>query len=442
MKLKINNFAKIKEADVIIDGITVIAGENNTGKSTVGKILFSLFNSLSNVDEKIFEERLKEIEHTNIMIIQNSIVEADVSRSMVFRSALNISRKIDSQIRKEIGLNGIISDKGLFDIIENIVKSWWKTREEEENVELVRAIDKVYKNTNELLNLPENTIILEIVSRYFKKVFHSQMESVTVDEAAETRVSLDIKGKQEQLFFKNNCCKEIVDNVKIIHKAIYIDNPFVIDELSRNQHSILNPMNELLIDLITSKSQEGILDGVVETVRAKEKLNDIYETLQSVIDGEVLISPSDGEYYLKNSDFSEPIAFQNLSTGMKSFVILKMLLEQGCIKEKDVIILDEPEIHLHPQWQIAYAELIVLLQKHFDLSVVVTTHSPYFVDAINLFSCKYGTDSRVNYYLSSNVGNTVTMENVTEKIDLIYKKMASPVQMLDTLRYELNNNMR
>ena len=442
MKLKINNFAKIKEADVIIDGITVIAGENNTGKSTVGKILFSLFNSLSNVDEKIFEERLKEIEHTNIMVIQNSIVEADVSRSMVFRSALNISRKIDSQIRKEIGLNGIISDKGLFDIIENIMKSWWKTREEEENVELVRAIDKVYKNTNELLNLPENTIILEIVSRYFKKVFHSQMESVTVDEAAETRVSLDIKGKQEQLFFKNNCCKEIVDNVKIIHKAIYIDNPFVIDELSRNQHSILNPMNELLIDLITSKSQEGILDGVVETVRAKEKLNDIYETLQSVIDGEVLISPSDGEYYLKNSDFSEPIAFQNLSTGMKSFVILKMLLEQGCIKEKDVIILDEPEIHLHPQWQIAYAELIVLLQKHFDLSVVVTTHSPYFVDAINLFSCKYGTDSRVNYYLSSNVGNTVTMENVTEKIDLIYKKMASPVQMLDTLRYELNNKMR
>ena len=442
MKLKINNFAKIKEADVIIDGITVIAGENNTGKSTVGKILFSLFNSLSNVDEKIFEERLKEIEHTNIMVIQNSIVEADVSRSMVFRSALNISRKIDSQIRKEIGLNGIISDKGLFDIIENIMKSWWKTREEEENVELVRAIDKVYKNTNELLNLPENTIILEIVSRYFKKVFHSQMESVTVDEAAETRVSLDIKGKQEQLFFKNNCCKEIVDNVKIIHKAIYIDNPFVIDELSRNQHSILNPMNELLIDLITSKSQEGILDGVVETVRAKEKLNDIYETLQSVIDGEVLISPSDGEYYLKNNDFSEPIAFQNLSTGMKSFVILKMLLEQGCIKEKDVIILDEPEIHLHPQWQIAYAELIVLLQKHFDLSVVVTTHSPYFVDAINLFSCKYGTDSRVNYYLSSNVGNTVTMENVTEKIDLIYKKMASPVQMLDTLRYELNNNMR
>lgn len=34
----------------------------------------------------------------------------------------------------------------------------------------------------------------------------------------------------------------------------------------------------------------------------------------------------------------------------------------------------------------------------------------------------------------------VTIDNVTDNIDLIYKKMATPIQMLDTLRYELNNN--
>lgn len=31
MKIKISNIGKIKEADVTINGITVIAGENNTG---------------------------------------------------------------------------------------------------------------------------------------------------------------------------------------------------------------------------------------------------------------------------------------------------------------------------------------------------------------------------------------------------------------------------
>ena len=116
-----------------------------------------------------------------------------------------------------------------------------------------------------------------------------------------------------------------------------------------------------------------------------------------------------------------------------------MLLEKNILKEKDVLILDEPEIHLHPQWQIVYAEMIVLLQKYFDLSIIITTHSPYFLDAVNIFSVKYGIDSKVNYYLSSMENDKVTMLNVGEDIDLIYKKMASPIQILDTLRHELEN---
>lgn len=58
MKLNISNFAKIDNADIIIDGITVIAGENNTGKSTIGKILFSIFNSLYDINEKIQGQRI------------------------------------------------------------------------------------------------------------------------------------------------------------------------------------------------------------------------------------------------------------------------------------------------------------------------------------------------------------------------------------------------
>ena len=115
----------------------------------------------------------------------------------------------------------------------------------------------------------------------------------------------------------------------------------------------------------------------------KEKMQDIYNRLQTVVEGEIIVDQNDS-FCLKNNKFKEPIILQNLSTGLKSFVILKLLLEKGGLKEKDVVILDEPEIHLHPQWQIAYAELIVLIQKAFDLSIIVTTHSPYFVDPVNM----------------------------------------------------------
>ena len=39
MRLTLKNIAKVRKADVEINGITVIAGENDTGKSTVGKAL-------------------------------------------------------------------------------------------------------------------------------------------------------------------------------------------------------------------------------------------------------------------------------------------------------------------------------------------------------------------------------------------------------------------
>ena len=199
--------------------------------------------------------------------------------------------------------------------------------------------------------MAEKTIVLEIVSRYFKGVFHSQINSLSEKESQIATLTLEIKGKNERLYFGNNICKDYTDEVNIIHKAIYIDNPFMVDELST--YTDLNPMNELLKELLTSKQQEGVLDGVIESIRAKEKLEDIYRTLQSVVEGEILIDSKNDNFYLKTNDCS-PILLQNLSTGMKSFVILKMLLEKDCIKEKDVVILDEPEIHLHPQWQIVY----------------------------------------------------------------------------------------
>lgn len=53
MKLKLNNIAMIKEAEIKIDGLTVLAGKNGTGKSTISKTLFTIFNSFSHYEDEI-----------------------------------------------------------------------------------------------------------------------------------------------------------------------------------------------------------------------------------------------------------------------------------------------------------------------------------------------------------------------------------------------------
>ena len=43
MKININNIGIIEEASLKINGLTVITGYNNSGKTTVGKVVYSLF---------------------------------------------------------------------------------------------------------------------------------------------------------------------------------------------------------------------------------------------------------------------------------------------------------------------------------------------------------------------------------------------------------------
>ena len=53
MFLHLENIGKIHRADIEINGITVIAGENDTGKSTIGKALYSVFNSFYHFETTI-----------------------------------------------------------------------------------------------------------------------------------------------------------------------------------------------------------------------------------------------------------------------------------------------------------------------------------------------------------------------------------------------------
>lgn len=428
MKLNISNFAKIDNADIIIDGITVIAGENNTGKSTIGKILFSIFNSLYDINEKIQGQRISEINANNRKIIQKHI-----NVQMDFKTYRQYTLYVERYV------NNIIFNNETFNKDEIAAELNEQFKENNNSIfdDYDIMLEEIADNIIRVMNISNDVIRKEIISRYFNSVFNRQINSLSSDRDINLAdIDLQIKDKHNKLSFSNNECNDFLGEINILHKAVYIDNPFIIDELSKYQD--LNIINETLKALLLNKKND-IFDGVIGAVMAKEKINDIMILLRKVVDGDITNDQMTGEFYLQLNGYNEPVALSNLSTGMKSFVILKMLLEKGSLSEKDVVILDEPEIHLHPQWQIAYAELLVLLQKQFDLSVVVTTHSPYFVDAINLFSCKYATDSSVNYYISSVDNNRVNMKNVTDNIEEIYKKMVSPIEALDTLRYELNN---
>lgn len=433
MRLNINHFSKIEHADILVDGITVIAGNNNTGKSTIGKILFSLFYSVADLEEKVEEQRLMEIRRVcNQMMPYFLSEEVWQSRSSAQKNIW--AREVSNKIVQNISEKREFETSDIRSVLAEIL---YVMGVRIENRNQKEALEELVKRILDILKVSDDTIQEEIISRLFRNIFHGQVNSL-LEKDEDAEIILDIKDKKIKLDFRENKCKKIEKNIVLMNKAIYIDNPFIVDKLSdANFLDELSEMDELLRTLMVKKSIKDNVNDVIKSVLVEEKLTEINKMMRKVINGNIIEEWD--EFYLEEEGCDEPVHFGNLSTGLKAFVVLKMLIERGAIKEKDVLILDEPEIHLHPQWQIAYAELIVLLQKYFNLSIVITTHSPYFLDAVNLFSIKYGISQKVNYYLSALENNYVTMESVTNNIDKIYAKMASPIQVLDTLRHELNN---
>lgn len=422
MELNIKNFASIKEATIKIDGITVIAGENNTGKSTIGKILFASFNSLRDIDKKVNSE-------INYSI--RDLLMDFIKRVTFYSPKKNI---LVETITRRFKLNDIVSN-----ILNDINSNEDNNKENIENIiidnirEYTNTNDKFTKENIEFLanriieynNISHEKIALNLITKYYNDLFYKQINS-RIFKNTNAEIKLNDFGISFE--FKNDKCAKFKKNI-YENSVFLIDNPFVLD-IEDYSYSPSIP-DSYLISEIHDKYNE---DYIVDKTLAEEKLEIIYKMLSNAINGKIIKKEND--FYLAFDNITEPISIHNISAGLKSFTIIKMMLEEGILKEKDILVLDEPEIHLHPKWQLLYAEIIVLIQKVFNLHIVITTHSPYFLESIELFTKKHGIDDKTNYYLSDiNIKeNYSTINLVNDRISDIYYKMATPIEdLIDAL---------
>lgn len=412
MKLTINNIGKLKNAEVVIDGITVITGENDTGKSTVGKVLWSVFNGFYEIDEKVYNEKVSELEK-----IIDEIIKENVYKNL--STDYNSFFEIFNSTREKIAIEFLKKNKNYSeDEIKIIINNYKKDLK-------IENISNFVQEINETLKISDKEIIKVIVSRIMNKEFHNQINAVFSKEKMNIgEISLKIKDKEIDLKIENNEISDVQNYFLINKETMYIDNPFILDSYDFEDE---NHQTHLATNVFSENE-----NSVISEIKVKKKLNNIYQKLNSVLSGEILENKNSKFVYRKNG---EDIDLKNLSTGLKTFAIIKMLLQNGTLEENGTIILDEPEIHLHPEWQLKFAELIVLLQREFGMHILLTTHSPYFLNAIEVFSERHKIDDKCKYYVAENEGNSSIIKDVTGNTREIYRKLARPIQDLENIRY-------
>ena len=412
MKLTINNIGKLKNAEVVIDGITVITGENDTGKSTVGKVLWSVFNSFFEIKKQIRTDKISSIleELRRVSSIQ------DIRNNLVHSSIVEYDLDLNDFLKQLEKKLEVLNDvRGLDD---------------ESKDELKDTLEKIKKR----INLSDDEIMKKITQINFNKEFNSQINNLNFLE--EGNIDLKIKNKSINLIISNDKI-QIKDFFSLYENVMLLDNPRIIDNLAENIILSANKIFSIIENLHNSKFISMLRNDksstATDNILNEEKLFKIEEKLNKIVDGKFL-KKDFGVYFYRNKSGKE-INVKNLSTGFKVFSIIKLLIQNNQLRENGTIILDEPEIHLHPEWQLKFAELIVLLQKEFGMHILLTTHSPYFLNAIEVFSERHKIDDKCKYYVAENEGNSSIIKDVTGNTRETYRKLARPIQDLENIRY-------
>lgn len=122
-------------------------------------------------------------------------------------------------------------------------------------------------------------------------------------------------------------------------------------------------------------------------------IKDFTEKSKEIIKGDI---ESSGDSFIFNKDDDINYDIINASSGTKSIGLLQYLVTNKALKKGSVLYWEEPEVHLHPEWQLRMVDLFIELMNA-GVKIVFSTHSPFMADYLNALSKRNDFKDRISF---------------------------------------------
>jgi predicted ATPase len=438
-RINFENFGNISKGSVELNNLTIFTGENNTGKTYVTYAVYSLL-------DKDFRYSLKEI---------NPIIE-DLYRDGLYN--LDLKAFFDTnylKIKKEIEASFSKSLPKVFSATEDEFKKSKITFELNISDIKQKLLEFGHKSTI-TLGKNDNTIF---------EVIKEENDTILKLVLLETGAPKDIIAENlknvlshfifDKLFSKSFLLPAERTGLNLFYQELSSERTTLFHHLGKAQINKL----ELIKDLIVSRYPQPIADYIdfLNNINVLKKTNSDFKDLSLVIQKEILKGKyrveKDGIYFTpykkdaNKDNYKERISLHLTSSTIKTFFSLVFYLEH-LAKIGETLIVDEPELNLHPNNQRKIARVLSMIANR-GVKVIVSTHSDYFIREINNlimlksdFHSKNSIMKKYNYddnmLISSNeVSAYLFCNNTIEKIEMDEKE-GIIAKTFDSVINELN----
>ena len=391
MKLRVENLARIKKAEVEVKNLTLFVGQNSTHKSYMTHTIYELFKEISSVEytdlswkkrKKLVNFIMKNIEKEDLLYFDS--FEIDII-SHINENRANENDWFDYEVTIVTFLNSK-NDKKIKEIINKIQKLIFK--------ELKKIINASFNVNTDIL---KNIFIANIEDDLFGKNDISLFIHTPLEYFDKDRKNISIMGMDHII---ERCIEEIIkslngQNVSHYFPASRTGFVLTLDEIYagifrdkfRGQVSSTR-LGEPTIDFIQTfadiKTNQGEFFSFSSSSFEKNKKIKLINFLETnIIKGKIEEVKNEQDYttyYLNINGIRLDLHLASSATleTLPFIVFIKNTVDIS----KTLFVIEEPEAHLHPKAQVKMAKFLVML-SNTGAKVIVTTHSDYILNEIN-----------------------------------------------------------
>ena len=377
MKIKIEELGPIRKADINLDKkFTLFCGYNGTGKTYLSYLIYALTKQgLIFITDLIDESFIN-------LLLNNNKASFEIDPKIVIKSKNAICENVKRDLDSVFGL----SEKDASSIFKNLNLTFYVNEEE--------CLNKLNQASFEdRINFSDEFEV------FYRKEANSLTVNVEIRKAKNTSM---IKNERiigdiilSQIY--SRCAIYPISSSAIFpveRNSVYtfktelsLSRNALIDQMQKNSNSSnFNPIE--LLQKSTKRYPQAVTDCLtiandLSNIQKKNSpLSDVAEEIEAeILNGTVNVTKDGDVLFVSNKQKSRKLPFHMTASLVKTLSSLIFYLKH--IATKDVlIIIDEPEMNLHPDSQIKLARIFGKLINR-GVRLLISTHSDYIIREIN-----------------------------------------------------------